>query len=464
MTNQQVSLDPRLCHLDHISTNAYVAAGNGISSFTNGKSQGVIARVDVCNPLSSYEDPTNAEVGVPSGSANCATDYSWVWKTSSSFHEMFGYVATSPDGTYVLAAGVKEMSNGVHARWIMKLDAVTGAEIWSIVMPTDNSDGLSSMNQSGYESVAFTADGGFVAGGWGNHEGGWPSFKSGGQVEFGVPIFQKFSASVASQSTTFASPPTPEWTFKCDSTNCDATAKGSMKTIRVVMDNGVEKVVSAPGNKAHVIVVNAADGTKSAYKAFSSFQGSFQDIEPLMSGGAIVGYGVTGLESSTTVPTGTGGCTKVEGCSTIFGHLALISTDLSTITWKKTFNDWSGGTGAYAGLTPLSDAVLITECWGLTATVDAQGDGTGFVAACGQGIEGCREYLTGIDEATLTTCESDPRRTWRGAAVKVDTSGTMNWYRNDNERAYEFVDRDASGQLVLLSDKPIGFGFATLAQ
>ena len=105
------------------------------------------------------------------------------------------------------------------------LNVSLGAEIWSIEMPTDNSDGLSSQSQSGYESIAFTSDGGFIAGGWGNHEGGWPSFKSGGQVEFGVPIYQKFSAAVASQATAFGSPPTPEWTFKCDSTNCDATVK-----------------------------------------------------------------------------------------------------------------------------------------------------------------------------------------------------------------------------------------------
>ena len=144
--------------------------------------------------------------------------------------------------------------------------------------------------------------------------------------------------------------------------------------------------------------------------------------------------------------------------------MTLLSADLQTTTWQKTFNDWTGGTGAYAGLTPLSDAVLITECWGLTSTVNANGDSTGFVAACGQGIEGCGEYLTGIDATTLSTCDSDPRRTWRGAAISYNLAGTMEWYRNDNERAYEFIDRDASGQLVLLSDKPIGFGFATLAQ
>ena len=70
-----MSNDPRLCHLDVISNNAYVAVGNGISSFgANAKSQGVINRVDICPSLASYETVTNAELGVPqTATANCAT-------------------------------------------------------------------------------------------------------------------------------------------------------------------------------------------------------------------------------------------------------------------------------------------------------------------------------------------------------------------------------------------------------
>ena len=53
---------------------------------------------------------------------------------------------------------------------------------------------------SGYESVVFTADGGFIAGGFANGEHGSMdelNYKSGGQVDSGNPIAQKFSASVA---------------------------------------------------------------------------------------------------------------------------------------------------------------------------------------------------------------------------------------------------------------------------
>ena len=71
--------------------------------------------------------------------------------------------------------------------------------------------------------------------------------------------------------------------------------------------------------------------------------------------------------------------------------------------------------------------------------------------------------MTGINSNTVSKCENDPRRTWRGAAVATDLNGVMTWYRNDNSRAYEFVTRAENGQLTFISDKPVGFGFATLA-
>merc|ERR1712123_11618 len=103
----------------------------------------------------------------------------------------------------------------------------------------------------------------------------------------------------------------------------------------------------------------------------------------------VTGFGVTGLDSTYVVPQGTGGCTKSSGCGTIFGHTSMLSADASKVEWKKTFNNFKGGKVEYAGLEPFSDAVVLTECWGLTTTVDAQGEPTGLAAACGQGIEGC---------------------------------------------------------------------------
>ena len=66
--------------------------------------------------MNQYADKTSVDLGPPSGAPNCKNDYTWAWKGSSSKHNMLGFVATSPDGTYVIAAGVKEKNNNVHAR------------------------------------------------------------------------------------------------------------------------------------------------------------------------------------------------------------------------------------------------------------------------------------------------------------------------------------------------------------
>ena len=237
ITPNAVAQDPRLLHLAHINNNAYVAVGTGLSKLDgNGKAEAVAARVDICQPISQYENPTDTMLSSPSGVSSCATNYSWAWKTNTGFHDQFGYVAVSPDKSFVLAAGVREVGPDL-ARWLVKLDAQTGQEIWQLTMPTTDAE---MGKQSGYESIQFTADGGFIAGGWGiNYEDGFPGFKSGGQVDQGTPIFQKFSASVASRSSPFTTAPTPEWTFKCDNVNCPGTVKGSMKTMKLFNDNGV---------------------------------------------------------------------------------------------------------------------------------------------------------------------------------------------------------------------------------
>merc|ERR1712147_531588 len=190
--------------------------------------------------------------------------------------------------------------------------------------------------------------------------------------------------------------------------------------MKVFVDNGTEKVASAAGIGAAVIVVNVADGTKSVFVNNNATPRSYQDVVPAISNGALVGFGVTGLDHQDKVPNGSEGCINSDGCGTIKGHISFLAADLQTQQWTTKFNDFPGGTGTYASATSsLSQAVIITECWGLAPIMTNGGNVDGFVAACGQGIEGCREYLTGIDNQPLNQCENDPRRTWRGAAIKV---------------------------------------------
>ena len=120
--------------------------------------------------------------------------------------------APTPDKNHLIVVGVTQHSTTVIRRWILKLSATDGSTIWETTMPeTDANMG----NKSGYESIKFTSDGGFIVGGFANFdEDGFPNFKSGGQVDRGNPIYQKFPKSVA-DATSMPSSPTPTWTWSC---------------------------------------------------------------------------------------------------------------------------------------------------------------------------------------------------------------------------------------------------------
>ena len=86
------------------------------------------------------------------------------------------------------------------ARVVSKLDADTGAIIWSATLPIN--DHLGTERSSAYESIVFTSDGGFVVSGVANYpfEGSateGPMFKSAGQIEEGNPLIEKYPPSVA---------------------------------------------------------------------------------------------------------------------------------------------------------------------------------------------------------------------------------------------------------------------------
>ena len=66
----------------------------------------------------------------------------------------------------MIAAGIRQ--RGSNARryngYVIKLDAKTGQKIWSFDIRNDA--GALAGERSGFESVAFTEDGGFIVGGF----------------------------------------------------------------------------------------------------------------------------------------------------------------------------------------------------------------------------------------------------------------------------------------------------------
>jgi len=177
---------------------------------------------------------------------------------------------------------------------LVKLDATTGALIWEIILPGDAMSGP----RAGYESIAFTADGGFIAGGFTNYEGNFPSFKSGGQIDSGNPIFQKFNAATAAATEAFVTMPTPDWTYKCGDTslgavNCPATVQAAVNTMRVFNDAGAEKV-AATFRPSLVVVFDSATVAELAFQdvpAVTDMNDKYQDLEvEIGADGAVTGY------------------------------------------------------------------------------------------------------------------------------------------------------------------------------
>ena len=116
--------------------------------------------------------------------------------------------------------------------------------------------------RSGYESVAFTQDGGFVVAGYANYKNTeFPFFKSSGQVDSGNPLLEKFSASVANADS-MDSAPTTEWTYICNGAAKCNMNEASAKAVRIYFDNGREIVATVPGVKSSILMVDAATGAE----------------------------------------------------------------------------------------------------------------------------------------------------------------------------------------------------------
>jgi hypothetical protein len=369
-----VPVDPNQQYGVHYGGKSYIGAGVGLESESSTNRVAFLTRYNVCSDPTTYgQSATSTYLGITQtpGTANCLNELVWSWSSPTpGKSSAVNYVAVSPDKTYVIAAGVIEVSTTVYQRWLVKLNASTGAEIWKIQFPeTDAGVG----NKSGFESVAFTADGGFIAGGFANYENNFPFFKSAGAVDNGNPIMQKFSKATADAST-MATPPTPEWTWICGGTSnpastlsskCPLTVQASVNTMRTFTHNSIEQVVTTFRPNS-IVILNANTGEEMNYADLPGAVDKYQDVEvEVDSAGAVTGFVVGGLTKGqdTTTP----GCSFNAGgyCTAWEGLITRIPYDLSTETWRKSFSDFTGGVGPYTGYTPYGGAMVYTECWSI---------------------------------------------------------------------------------------------------
>ena len=169
---------------------------------------GFVVRMNACSKQSDYGNH-NLGVQLENEGSNCRRNYKWATRIGTiGRYDSTNWVAESPDGQYIIIVGATNIAAGNKryiARVVTKMRSLDGNIIWSVTLPT--TDNLGEFKNSGYESVAFSSDGGFIVSGFTN----WPAdvikatdgpmLKSGGQLEEGYPIVEKFPPSIANADT-----------------------------------------------------------------------------------------------------------------------------------------------------------------------------------------------------------------------------------------------------------------------
>lgn len=265
---------------------------------------------------------------------------------------------------------------------VWKLDAKSGALIWTYKFNSGYSDGL--------ETVAFAPDGSLYVGGFAGAS--IPAndlrFKSAGQVLEGRPFVGKISAEDANGSS---APIGYEWLkhFGGDG------YKGSAKALRV--EAGTGNIVAVAGSRAAVLKFSpAGDVLMKTGELEPNMQVMDIDVHP--DGGYMLG----GLRFAPEIA----------------ATMLKIGPD-GTKQWVKTYGNYPGGLNQFSGLSN-DNKWVIDECWGLTATTDASGAIDGYAMACGTGIE------------TAEAAGSDPRLDWRSLVISFDLDGNRRWSRMDS--------------------------------
>ena len=128
-------------------------------------------------------------------------------------------------------------------------------------------------------------------------------YKSGGQVDGGFPLAEKFGPEIASagrssQSGSFN--PIPDWTYICngiDSSSCN-DVYSSVNTMRVFNENGIEKIATTfRSPQAAILTLNTGDGSEDRFRKTND-KDKNQDIEvELDSSGVITGQILSRFEN-----------------------------------------------------------------------------------------------------------------------------------------------------------------------
>ena len=329
----------------------------------------------------------------------------------------------------VFVAGVNQSQTGSLQRYLAKLDASSGAEVWSKVFSA--SIGL----ESAFESIELTPDGGIIVAGFSNAEpDGVEGFKSYGNPLSGVANVMYFSDSQLESSE---APEQPTWQQEYE-------AYGSIRSIKGTKDGFV--FVTSRSEELYT-VVKIDDSGEYLWSQDLNEHGEATDIAVVTDSGEEIGFAATGHNHNG------------EG---IDGSVTFLEPN-GELRWTTYHGDPAGGIKEFEGLDGGNPKLIYDECWGIQPTDDGN-----IVIACGTGIEGCSLENAGLG----IECRNDPRRKWRSLLIELDQDGEMVWYRTDSfyyedeqeaaATAAEHVIRMKNGGYAAVLDQDFGIGLLVL--
>jgi hypothetical protein len=363
-------------------------------------------------------------------------------------------VAESPDGSYILGVGFNKVKVVNDANisspgfaLIVKVDARTGKTIWTYEVQC--------VKDCGFESVAFTKDGGFVVGGWrrdcgtlGTDQCLMYGMKSGGFVDSGLGVVQKFSRAFAESRTRPTSQ--RDWEYNTGVlSELPATSYflGSAKIVMPLEDESIMVLVSGQGSEdPNSSMNNPMKLTKNGQLVWAKenkrMQANALTVTDL--GVAVVGQGELGGALDLVNP--------ADGS-------ILLKTDMPAPKYKNSSGDFAAASfGNFqfkdaSKATAQCDSITLVECWG-AATHPS--DKTKVLASCGTGIEPPE------GSPTDTICRSDPRTIWRSYTIEISVqSGKPSWISLDNfafpsegpVNPAEATVADSAGEWIAVNDK-----------
>ena len=331
----------------------------------------------------------------------------------------------------IFAGGYMQNQDDIINSYLVKLNESTGDLIWARSYPSEVKT-----KESAIEAVIRSANNAILVAGVINaEEGALEGFKSYGNPVSGDAFVMYFSEK---QVTSKFAPESPIWKLEIK----DALAVKHLEELP--SGDGFLLALHGDEEPAMAKVMKISLDGQPIWELDVPEHGELTAITVTKNGYFLSGH-------------------KADRFDGIDASISKISLN-GEFLWNKSFGNPKGGDLIFSGLDEGDPRLIYDECWGITEFKN------GLVLACGTGIEHCED----LDQDLTSTCENDPRTTWRSNLIHVDFSGNLIWQRASSfvfegeededipSTASEWVFTTKSGNLASVVDLSFGVGLEIL--